>query len=264
MYITKRKRVIKLKDREIDFGEWKLTDFIMPDSYASQAVFAEAWGRLSQFFSENPDYARKIEKMIGLDNMVVKELWNVVNVKVKYRGDDPVFNVPEFWELPNEALSLGADCEGTAFLLESAILGFKRDAEAYAVLGFYVDPYSRQVYGHGWVIYRPEPRFYDGFLWLESTLESAVPQNIWYVWDPDYLVPVYWFNHREAYRVDRDFEMLRLTGDYVKKHNHLIRAMIDYVEEGVRLNYKFMHKGLRTPRIAEKIILAYKCMKCKH
>jgi len=666
MYYTKRKRVVKLPDREIDFGVWKLTDFIMPDSYASQAVFAEAWGRLSRFFAENPSYASKLERMIGLDNMVVKEMWNVVNTRIAYRRDDPMFQTPDFWMLPNEvwtqkkgdcedsllgsekvfvringvryyvtleelfemvngtrmkvkdreilipsddvevvsvtvnrngnitlpsaralwkrvkaiirhrvrkklatiktsgglrisvtedhsvfgALSasnlakpvkplearhvltlykvpetlsinmqsapvdtwlpyndgdvmallglwladgcydsehgavissgnnidiirfvesvvnkipvgkygarkkntpniyvnkkgdifilsrklmnemkrlgfngnaytkrvpewiysldryriasllrgyfsgdgsaymvkshryssgvaantvnkdlaydisalldvvgikhtiteqtsitgLGKEtrmyiitihgknnlekfmreigfiqtyknvklfkviellenskgydnmlslrkvkevdvdkiddyvydlsvedtenfvankivCHNTTFMLESAIRGFSREAEAYAVLGFYVDPYSRKPYGHAWVLYKAG--FYPRWLWLETTLETVVPQNIWYVWDPDTLVPVYWFSEREAHRVDRDFEMLGLTGEYVRKHNYLIRAMIDYVEEGVRLNYKFMHKGIRTPKMPEKIVLAGKCLRCK-
>ncbi|RLE36890.1 hypothetical protein DRJ17_07700 [Candidatus Woesearchaeota archaeon] len=254
-YVAKRKRVVHLNNREIDFGDFYLSDFIIPNSLASHEIFAYAWGRLSKFFAENPDYARKIEKIIGLDNMVVKELWNVVNVKVKYRGDDPVFNVPEFWELPNEAWSLGADCEGTSFLLESAILGFKRDAEAYACLGFYVDPYSRQVYGHGWVIYRPEPRFYDGWLWLESTLESAVSQSVWYVWNPTYLVPVYFFNSKEAYRIDKDYEILGLDEKYVEAYKDLIKIMIDYVEAGKWIPHKWMHKGRRTPKTMEKIIL---------
>ena len=263
MYVTKRKRVIKLPDgKEIDFGAWKLTDFIMPDSYASQAVFAEAWGRLSQFFAENPDYARKIEKIIGLDNMVIKEIWNVVNIEIKYRHDDPVFQTPDFWMLPNEVWTQKkGDCEDVSFLLESAIRGFSREAQAYATLGIYLDPFSRKPYGHAWVLYKAD--FYPRWLWLETTWDTAVPQSVWYVWDPDTLVPVYWFSEREAHRVDRDFEMLGLTGEYVRKHNYLIRAMIDYVEEGVRLNYKFMHKGIRTPRATEKIVLAGKCLRCR-
>jgi len=266
MYVTKRKRVVRLPNKEIDFGAWKLTDFIMPDSYASQSIFAEAWGRLSQFFAENPDYASKLERMIGLHNMVVKELWNVVNIEVKYRYDDPVFQTPDFWMLPNETWTQKkGDCEDTTFLLTSAVEGFlntvKVDNKIFACMGFYIDPYSGQAFGHAFPIYKAE--FYDGWLWLETTPETPVPQSVWYVWNPDYLVPVYFFNSKESYRIDRDFQRLGLTGDYVKKYNYLIRAMIDYVEEGVRLNYKFMHKGLRTPKMPEKIVLAGKCLRCK-
>jgi len=602
MYVTKRKRVVRLPNREIDFGAWKLTDFIMPDCFASRAVFAEAWGRLSQFFAENPDYARKIEKTIGLDAMVIKEIWNVVNVKVKYRGDDPVFQTPDFWlcfpsdtivsgasvkisdisvgekvldidgehstvirtfkrwysgdlievkavgllpvrmtpdhpvlvvkrlkcgknrlcnrflknsiprmckgcikfvehdwsprfveakhlekgdylliprrkdnrirknlpiplnkrtsyllglylaegstsdhqvqlafgkheteliekaraiveeelglkasvvegdtdvivafgnkrlkvffktmfgsnarnkripefikelpkdmlwefirgyydgdgcvikhrgkdyvnigtssiyivydmieilaklgilpsirklhdekieeingrkikfapvwsisfpinpselkrmhyrvdenyiytpitsirkvpfngyvynvsttsktycvpfvvhNCPNETWGMGkGDCEDTTFLLESAIRGFSREAEAYACIGFYVDPFSRKPYGHAWVIYKAS--FYPKWLWLETTWDTAI---------------VYWSSEREAHRVDRDYEMLGLTEEYVDAHRELIDAMIDYVEAGRWLRIKWMHKGRRVPAALEKIVLPSK------
>ena len=258
MYVTRRKRVVKLPDgREIDFGAWKLTDFIMPDCFASRAVFAEAWGRLSRFFAENPSYASKLEKTIGLDAMVVKELWNVVNIKIAYRHDDPVFQTPDFWQLPNETWGMGkGDCEDTTFLLESAIRGFSKDAEAYAVLGFYVDPYSRKPYGHAWVLYKAD--FYPKWLWLETTWDTAISQSVWYVWDPDTLVPVYWFSEREAHRIDRDYEMLGLTEQYVEAWRELIDAMIDYVEAGRWLRIKWMHKGRRVPAALEKIVLPSK------
>jgi len=102
MFVTKRKRVVKLPDKEIDFGEWDLSDFIMPDSLASKEVFAEAWGRLSQFYAENYSYAKALEKYIGMHNMLVKEIWNVVNIKIKYRYDDLVFQTPDFWLIANE------------------------------------------------------------------------------------------------------------------------------------------------------------------
>jgi len=258
MYVTRRKRVVKLPNREIDFGEWKLTDFIMPDCFASQAVFAYAWGRLSQFYAENPGYARKIEKMIGLDNMVVKEMWNVVNLQIKYRHDDPVFQTPDFWLLPNETWTQKhGDCEDTTFLLVSVVEGFlksiKSSNKIYACLGFYIDPYTGQVYGHGFPLYKAE--FYNGWLWLESTLETAVSQSVWFSWSPQSLVPVYFFNSRESYRVDRDYSKLGLSREYVDSHRDLINAMIDYVEAGKWLNVKWMHKGRRTPSITEKIIL---------
>ena len=254
MYYTKRKRVIKLPNREVDFGTWDLRDFIAPRCYATVAVFAHAWGRYSELYAKNPDYMCKVEKLIGLDNIIIKEMWNVVNVMIKYRGDDPIFQTPDFWQLPNETWGMGkGDCEDSTFLLVSAIRGFKPDAKVYATLGLYIDPYTKNVYGHAWGIYKA--RFYNGWLWLESTLENALSQSVWLAWNPEYLVPVYWFNECEAYRVDRDYRFLGLDEKYVEKHRGLIEQMIDYVETGKWTKVKWMHKGRRVPVLLSTLVV---------
>jgi len=258
MYVTKRKRVVKLPDREINFGDWKLTDFIVPECLATHEVFAKAWGRLSDFYRMYPNYAITLEKYIGFHNMLIKEMWNVVNLEIKYRHDDPIFQTPDFWLLPNEAWTQKhGDCEDTTFLLVSAIEGFlesiKVNNKIYACIGFYIDPYKNVAYGHAFPIYKAE--FYKDWLWLESTLESAVSQSTWYVWTPQYLIPVYFFNKREAHRIDRDYELLGLDEKYVEAHRDLIYEMIDYVEFGRWSKVKWMHKGRRVPVLLSTLVV---------
>ena len=263
MYLTCRKRVVKLKDREIDFGCWYLNSFIQLDSHAVYEVIAKAWTRLMELWRSDSESFTALADIIGIDNMMVKEIWNVVNVEIKYRYDDPVFQTPDFWMLADEVWTQRhGDCEDSSYLLASAVERwirspvvprFSKETKVYACIGFYVDVKGKY-YGHGFVIYR-NPRVYDGWLWLESTFESTVPQYIWYVADFDHLVPVYFFNSKESYRIDKDYEVLGLTEDYVKKHEQYIKAMIDYVEAGKWLKLKWMHKGRRTPDIIKQIVI---------
>jgi len=157
-------------------------------------------------------------------------------------------------------------CEDSTFLLVSAVEGFlktiRTENKIYACLGFYIDPYTGQIYGHGFPLYKAE--FYDGFLWLESTFESAVSQSVWYAWTPQYLVPVYFFNSSEAHRIDKDYRLLGLDEKYVDAHKDLIKIMIDYVEYGKWTPQKWMHKGKRTPRVSEKIILPKSLKPCPY
>ena len=254
---TRRKRVVRLPDgKEIDFGEWDLRDFLQPRSLASTEVYIKAFTRLVNEFVGIRDLAN----MIGLHNVLIKYAWNIVNVEVKYRYDDPVFNVADFWLLPNETWSQRqGDCEDISFLLQSVIehiLEFDGSSDpsawSYAVIGYYFD--GENYYGHAWVLYRSDkivPK--DRWAWIETTLESEVPQHIWYLWRPEELIPVYWFNSRVSYMILEDHDMLGLSKDYVEKHKAMIEAMIDYVEVGRRLKVKWMHKGCRTPKISEKL-----------
>ena len=41
MYVARRKRIVKLPDREIDLGDFYLTDFICPKSYGAECVVWE-------------------------------------------------------------------------------------------------------------------------------------------------------------------------------------------------------------------------------
>jgi len=107
MNVARRKRVVKLGGSEVDLGDFFLTDFVCPKSYGAECVVWEAWRKLSSKYSQDPQYFVKLMNKIGLYNMYVKEIWNVINVKVKYRFDDPVFQVPDFWMLPNETWKQG-------------------------------------------------------------------------------------------------------------------------------------------------------------
>jgi len=73
------------------------------------------------------------------------------------------------------------------------------------------------------------------------------------MWGPEELIPVYWFNSRESYMKLEDHGMLGLSKDYVEKHKAMIEAMIDYVEVSKKLSVKWLLKGCRTPKIAEKL-----------
>jgi len=264
MYVARRKRIVKLPDREIDLGDFFLTDFVCPKCYGAECVVWEGWDRLSELYRRDPDTFVKLMNAIGLYNMYVKELWNVVNTKIKYRSDDPVFQTPDFWFTANETWKQGhGDCEDVTFLLLSAALKVKygwrddpvaREAVEYGCVGYYVD-YRGIPYGHAFIVRRSGRIAGGAWLWVESTLEGEVPQAIWYLADFDRLVPVYFFTDREAYRIDKDYQRLGLTKDYVEERRELIDAMIDYVEFGKRLRVKWMHKGRRVPKLMQTVHL---------
>jgi len=259
MYVARRKRVVRLGGSEVDLGDFFLTDFVMPKSYGAECVVWEGWDRLSELYKRDPDTFVSLMNQIGHYNMYVKELWNVVNLKIKYRYDDPVFQTPDFWMLPNETWKqLMGDCEDTTFLLLSAIYNVKRgwesaddiakEAVEYGCIGYYID-YQGNVYGHGFCIRKTSKIASGRWLWIETTLEDEVPQSIWYLADFSKLIPVYFFTDKECYRIDKDFGLLGLTEDYVEEHRDLIDAMIEYVETGKWLKVKWMHKGRRVPKL---------------
>jgi len=69
--------------------------------------------------------------------------------------------------------------------------------------------------------------------------------NLWLVWTKDVYIPVYCFNQYDSWRIDRDYAKLGLTQDYVNKYRDLINSMINYVEAGVRVKEKWVHKTVR-------------------
>ncbi|MEM4060317.1 MAG: hypothetical protein QXK11_07380 [Pyrobaculum sp.] len=263
--VCRRKRVVRLQSGEVSLGDFYLNDWVTTDSYAADSVVSMAWERLRSFFLSNPTSFASLVYSIGLYNMYVKEVWNVVNVSIGYRHDDPVFQTPDFWLLPNETWALRyGDCEDTTFLLLSSTLNLKRswadtvsrESVEYGVIGFYRD-YSGTYYGHAFII-RSSSRIAGGrWLWVETTLDYAVPQQIWYAWNPNILVPVYWFDGSKTYRVDKDYSVLGLTSDYVKTHESYIRAMIEYVETGRWTSVKWLHKKRRPARVDEGVEVVY-------
>lgn len=253
--VARRKRVVRVGNREVSLGDFYLTDFVTPGSVASSDVANTAWQRVSMLYQRDPQGFVSLLSAIGLYNIYVKEIWNVVNVSVGYRYDDQNLQTPDFWLLPNESWFLKqGDCEDTTFLLLSAIYRVKTSwrgdpvsdqSVEYGVIGFYRD-YSGSYYGHAYVI-RRSPRISSEWLWVETTFDSEVPQSLWYIWNPNVLIPVYFFTNTDCYRIDRDYRMLGLTQDYVKLHEQYIKMMIDYVEVGKRTSVKWMHKKTRTP-----------------
>jgi len=257
MYIAKRKRIVRLPDREIDFGDFYLTDFIQPDSYASEQIALEGWDRLIDFYRKSPTDFVTLINYQGLFNMYVKSMWNLVNVKIKYRYDDPVFQTPDFWLVANECWKQQmGDCEDTTFTLLSPIYREKRlwegsdpiakDAIAYGCIGFYIS--QGQPYGHGFIIYK-SPKIIDRWLWIETTLEEEVNMGIWFIANFNQLIPVYFFTDKECYRIDKDYKLLGLDQGYVSMYKSLIDMMINYVETGKWTKVKWMHKTQRPATI---------------
>jgi len=266
MYVVRRKRVVRLGGSEVDLGDFFLTDFVCPKSYGAECIVWEAWDKLMEFYKQDPDTFVALMNAIGMYNMYVKEIWNIINTKIKYRNDDPVFNVADFWQLPNETWKqLKGDCEDTTFLLLSAIYNVKRgwedaddiarEAIEYGCIGYYIDQ-SGNAYGHAFAIRRTSKIAQGRWLWVETTLDEEVPQSIWYLADFEHLVPVYFFTNCECFRIDKDYGLLGLTEDYVEQHRDLIDAMIDYVEFGKRLSVKWMHKGRRVPGLRRAVHVA--------
>jgi len=259
--VCRRKRVVKLASGEVSLGDFYLTDWVTPNSYACDSVASTAWERLGSLYRSDPSTFTSIMNSVGLYNMYVKELWNVVNVQVGYRYDDPVFQTPDFWLLPNETWTLKfGDCEDTTFLLLSSIVRVRsswndptaRESVEYGVIGFYRD-FRGDYYGHAFIIRRSGRIAGGRWLWVETTLDSEVPQHMWYLWNPNTLIPVYWFDDVKVYRLDRDYGMLGLTEEYVKSHESYVKAMIDYVEAGKWLSVKWMHKKKRPARVGEYV-----------
>ena len=54
MYVARRKRVIRLQDREVDLGDFFLTDFVCPNCFAAEQIMWEGWDRLTEFHKEDP------------------------------------------------------------------------------------------------------------------------------------------------------------------------------------------------------------------
>jgi len=160
------------------------------------------------------------------------------------------------------------NCEDSSFLLASSVLRlfeivgdfqlswwqrwFSRDAPNCQVwLGFVYQ--DGQYWGHAWVCFRnPKYQFSRDWLVLESTFEDEVPMNLWIVWTKDIYIPVYCFNQYDSWRVDRDYAKLGLTQDYVDKYKSLIDSMVNYVEAGVRMPQKWVHKRIRPVKVEFK------------
>ena len=244
---------IRDSGKSVSLGDMFLSDFIQPRCYATYQILQEAWSRLHRLYWEKPDTVSSLSRAIGLFNIMVKLVWNIVNTKISYRRDSKVFRRADFWQLPNETwTSKSGDCEDITFLLASAVEWLKagwRESEArvYACIGYYRDR-SNRFYGHSFALYR-HPKIADRWLWIETTLDHEVELSVWLNWNPQTLIPVYFFNSTEAYRLDRDYEKLGLTRDYVNSHRDIIDRMIEYVETGRRLDISWMHKSTRVPEL---------------
>jgi len=162
------------------------------------------------------------------------------------------------------------NCEDSSFTLASAVLRLFEivgdfrpswlqrwcgDAPNCQVwLGFVYQ--GGQYWGHAWVAFRnPKYAFSRDWLILESTYESEVPMNLWIVWTEDIYIPVYMFNQQDSWRIDRDYAKLGLTQDYVNKYRDLIDSMINYVEAGVRMPQKWVHKRVRPVKAEFKKVI---------
>jgi len=256
-FVAKRKRVIQIAGKEVDLGVCWLRDWLQPDCYAVEDLI----GKVLDKWSVTPNQT-EIVRDIGFGNALVKIAWNIVNTEIRYRYDTDLFNQADFWMQPCEVYTMRfGDCEDSSILLASVILRlfevvsdfqyswwyrwFVRDAPNCQVwLGFY--NMLGALYGHAWVAYRnPKYAFSKNWLVLESTYESEVPMNLWIVWSKDTYIPVYMFNQYDSWRIDRDYEKLGLTKDYVEKYKPYIDTMINYVEAGVPTPQKWVHKTIR-------------------
>jgi hypothetical protein len=271
MFVARNKRVLWIPKepgsqvmQRIDLGDMYLSDFIQPEMYAVDELLSMGLNKAMSLL-QKPEMI-KLMNRIGFFNMVVKEVWNVANVTIKYRRDTYTMKRADFWLLPNETWEMGVgDCEDTTFLVASAIdrlsSGWSRvdetakESKYYAMLGYYLE--GGNYYGHAWVVYH-STKIWKDWLWIETTLESEVSQSIWYPVSWNVLVPVYWFNKKEAYRIDKDYDMLGLKQEFVERHWRYIEAMISYVEEGVieaMAKTSWRHKQKRPARPAREIVL---------
>jgi hypothetical protein len=263
-FVAKRKRVITVAGKELDLGVYRLSDWLQPDCYA---VAKELMDKvMDKWNSLGGSQQADIIKNVGFGNALVKLTWNLVNTEVRYRYDEDLFNQADFWMMPSECYTMKfGDCEDTSFLLASSVLRlfeivgdfqyswwyrwFNRDAPNCQVwLGFVYQ--DGQYWGHAWVSFRnPKYQFSKDWLVLESTYESELPMWMWIVWNKDQYVPVYMFNQYDSWRVDRDYDKIGLTKDYVDGRRQLIDAMVNYVETGVRMPQKWVHKRIRPVKV---------------
>lgn len=261
LYVARGKRRVTILGEngqpvKVDLGDMALWDWIQPESYAAHMVFQQALYRLAQSYTA----LLPLVQRFGLQPVMVHLVWDVVAEAIRYRYDQQLFSSVDFWQLPDETWKRGlGDCEDTTFLTQSAIEHVYRrlpvqggaEWESYAAIGYWIDDRGNP-WGHGFVLYR-DSRI-GMWLWVETTLEKPLPVNLWLKWDPEKLVPVYFFNSSCMCRVDRDYERLGLDRDYVARHSWLIRMMIEYVESGVQPTFKWMHKDRRVPRYDRHII----------
>jgi hypothetical protein len=268
-YVTKRKRVIVVKRNKLDLGTYYLRDWLQPDCYTiAKELIDEVMDKWIALGSQQAD----VIKNVGLGNALIKLAWNIVNTKVRYRSDTDLFDQADFWMTPAETWSMKfGDCEDTSFLLASTVLRlfdvvsdfrfswwfrwFNRDAPNCQVwLGFVYQ--GGQYWGHAWVTFRnPKYQFSKDWLVLETTFEDEVPMNLWIVWNKDIYIPVYCFNKYDSWRIDRDYAKLGLTQDYVVKYKPLIDAMVGYVESGVKMKEKWVHKTVRAVKAEFKRVV---------
>ena len=259
-FVAKRKRVITLGDKEIDLGVYKLSDWLQPDSYCVAKELVDKV--MAKWISLGGEKQQEAIRNVGEGNALVKLAWNVINVEVRYRYDNDLFNQADFWMQPCEVYTMRfGDCEDTSMLLASVILRLfevvgdfqyswwyrwlVRDAPNCQVwIGFYRS--GETFYGHAWVSYKnPKYPVARNWLTLETTYESEIPMNYWIAWTKDIYIPVYMFNQYDSWRIDRDYDKLGLSEDYVMKYKALIDAMVNYVEAGVKTPQKWVHKTIR-------------------
>jgi len=248
MFVACRKRVVHLPNGgEIDFGCWDLRDFVQPGCYAARQLESMA---MQEYTNSREVYDPYVQAW-GIVPTLTKIMWNTVNKAIGYRHDDPVFQTPDFWMLPNETWHMKAgDCEDSTLLLASAVELAKEmfggfdpaESTVFAVLGYYNA--GDALYGHAYVLFR-NPKIVDRWLWIETTWDEEVPINVWYVWDPNKLIPVYFGNSRVFYRIDQHYDVLGLSKSYVDQWWDAIQAMIEYVESGRWLKNRWMHKKIR-------------------
>jgi hypothetical protein len=268
-FVAKRKRVISVAGKELDLGTYYLRDWLQPNCYA---VANQLVGKVMEKWSSlTPEQQQDAVKTVGFGNALVKIAWNLVNTEVRYRYDEDLFNQADFWMMPAETWTMRfGDCEDTSFLLASSILRlfeivgdfqlswwyrwFNRDAPNCQVwLGFVYQ--DGQYFGHAWACYRnPKYQFSRDWLVLESTYESEVPMNLWIVWTKDIYIPVYCFNQYDSWRIDRDYAKLGLTQEYVEKYRGLIESMVNYVESGVKMREKWVHKKIRPVKPGFRVV----------
>lgn len=254
--LTKDKRVIEFGGKRLSLGDLWLTEWIKPECYAvSNDAINKIIAKVTQLSKDSPSEFSNALQNIGYGNLLVKTAWSIVNTQIRYRYDSDLFNVVDFWMLPFECWKIGfGDCEDTAILLTSiverlfSIVGeFQRETvkpECYIVIGYVSQ--AGNWYGHGYVLYRdtayPLTAEWQVF---ETTMESEVSWNFFLRWYPDFYLPVYWFNSRQAWRIDRDYMQLNLSKDYVDRYSSLINSMIAYVETATPTPQKWVHKTVR-------------------
>jgi len=105
-FVTKRKRVIRIADKEVDLGVYWLRDWLQPRCFAVEDLI----GKVLDKWSVTPNQT-EIVRDIGFGNALVKIAWNIVNTEIRYRYDTDLFNQADFWMQPCEVYTMRfGDC----------------------------------------------------------------------------------------------------------------------------------------------------------
>lgn len=229
--ISIRPKKLRIAVRVSSINPRSLHMLIEPYSWSVEELLREAGNRMLRDAVRLGDAFSHLASSIGLFNVYVKEVWDTSIEKIRYVADE-YLKLPDAFMSPDTTLSLGfGDCEDKSILVESAIIRlihiYNEPAKSYAVIG-YANTASGG--GHAWIIYSHPRLLRSTWMMIETTLRKPLPLDKWIIQDFDKFIPVYFFDDKHTYRIDRDHHVLGLTKEYVEKYWRKIHEIIEYME----------------------------------